>query len=194
MTKPAFPHDLPLKKLKARRRFLKRSIRKARIRKAHLVARRASRKRIGQVNGFITKRKKQLRHVNWEILRRRRTLRERLHIPKKGWVLFDGHYVAGWIAEDLHRARASGIWRGVVISGRRDRNLCIRLCLAMCGRVRCPGRCAGASSNHVLGPKYPYGAVDVTDSYGLMKAERELGLRLKHTLPNDLPHHSATGQ
>jgi hypothetical protein len=114
-------------------------------------------------------------------------------------VSFDGHQVARWMVEDaLKPARASGSWKGVVFSGFRDPAYSTQLCLNMCGRTTCPGQCAGASSNHSCPPTHtgkPYeGAVDVTDTWGLQAWCAAHGYPIRHTLPNDLPHFSRTGQ
>lgn len=188
MAKAEFPHDMELSRLKKRRRFLRRSIRKARARKAALVAARRPRSRIVQVNEFIAKRKKQLGPVEYEIKRRRKTLREQLRIGKSGFTYVNGRLVCGWIAEELAKARGYG-WRGSVVSGYRTPAYSESLCFHMCGRPSCPGRCAGRNTNHARGPAYPLGAVDVTDYWHLQQICRQHGLRIHNGLPSSDPVH-----
>lgn len=78
-----------------------------------------------------------------------------------GVTRYDGVPVAAWMVPYLQWARAHG-WRGRLVSGWRDPNYSRALCMRMCGRPSCPGRCAGLNSNHV-GAKKPHGAVDVSD-------------------------------
>lgn len=114
--------------------------------------------------------------------------------PQGDLVYFDGKPHAGWIVrESLAPARASGVWGGISYSGFRDPDLCERLCIQMCGQPTCPGQCAGRTSNHTKLVK-PGGAADVTDSDGLSRWEAGHGFPTRHTLPFDLPHHSANGQ
>ncbi|MEJ7784747.1 MAG: hypothetical protein WKF96_08090 [Solirubrobacteraceae bacterium] len=74
---------------------------------------------------------------------------------------FDGVPVANWLIPYLQWARAHG-WRGRLVSGWRDPAYSESLCYRICGAPRCPGRCAGRSSNH-SGSSRPNGAVDVSD-------------------------------
>lgn len=116
------------------------------------------------------------------------------------WVVFDGHEVARWMALVLQDARDSGLWKGVVFSGRRSKVKSRGLCEAMCGEPSCPGRCAGESSNHVGPPSFEgtkyEGAVDVTDPYGLRHYCELHGNPLRGggaVLPADIPHFSREG-
>lgn len=77
---------------------------------------------------------------------------------------FDGKTVPKWIAHILRSARKDGV-QFTVISGYRSPEYSTQLCESICGAPTCPGRCAGATSNHSCPPthtgkKYE-GAVDV---------------------------------
>ena len=61
---------------------------------------------------------------------------------------FDGEPVAAWMKPYLVWARENG-WKGTLNSGWRDPVHSERLCFDICGAARCPGRCAGRTSNHV---------------------------------------------
>lgn len=135
--------------------------------------------------------------------RKRRFLREQADPGVAGGgpnlIDFDGHVVARWIVEQaLVPARESGVWTGVVISGFRSPEYSTSLCEQMCGAPSCPGRCAGASSNHSCPPTHtgePFeGAVDVTDPVGLQEWCAAHGFPIRHTLPSDANHFSRTGQ
>lgn len=81
--------------------------------------------------------------------RRRRAVR-RLKVTaflKPGVGTFDGRPVAKCAIPILNWCRANG-WRGVLVSGWRSPIYSEGLCLRMCGRPSCPGRCAGRSTNH----------------------------------------------
>ena len=113
---------------------------------------------------------------------------------------FDAHTVPTWIASILQEARNAHAWSGSVISGYRSPAYSTSLCEAMCGAPTCPGRCAGANSNHSCPPTHtgiPYeGAVDVTDPYGLESYCRSHGKPLYgggYALPSDINHFSHTG-
>lgn len=119
-----------------------------------------------------------------------------------GLTWFDGKQVPTWIVEQvLIPARASGLWRGSLISGFRTPEYCRQLCRDICGRDSCPGICAGASSNHACPPdgvpeEYK-GAVDVNDPAGLQRWCRNHGNPLRgngEMLPRDLPHFSRSGR
>lgn len=125
------------------------------------------------------------------IRHRRRVLSIRHRPP--GLVWMDGKQVAAWVADELDKARRAG-WRGYVVSGYRTPAYSERLCYGMCGAPRCPGRCAGRSSNHSQGYIYPHGAVDVTDWQTLDRLSHSLNLRIRNALPADRVHFSATGK
>lgn len=114
----------------------------------------------------------------------------------------DNRLCAGWIARNaLKPARASGIWRGSVISGYRSPEYSTSICEGMCGHPTCPGLCAGASSNHSCPPSHtcePHeGAVDVSDAPGLIAYCRSHGVPLHGAgefLPSDPNHCSYSGR
>lgn len=80
-----------------------------------------------------------------------------------GLAVFEGKTVAKCAICHLRWARKQG-WRGGVNSGWRSIPYSISLCYRMCGRPSCPGRCAGAGTNHV-GRSCARFAIDVSD-YG----------------------------
>lgn len=153
---------------------------------------RRDRDRIRKVRKFLSTRRRQYRAVNYEIKRRRRTLRERLRIKKSGFVYVNGRLVCSWIAEELSKARGYG-WQGFVVSGYRTPAYSRQLCRAMCGRDSCPGRCAGVNTNHARGPAYPLGAVDVTDYGTLQRICTQHGLKIHNALSHDPVHFSHAG-
>jgi hypothetical protein len=105
---------------------------------------------------------------------------------------FDGKQVANWIIPWLEKSRRAG-WRGYVVSGYRSPSYSTSLCYAMCGAPSCPGRCAGANSNHA-GSSYPGGAIDVTDYYNFAVVQRQIGSPLQNRIgPSDLVHFSHNG-
>lgn len=93
--------------------------------------------------------------------RRQRALAAASHVPASGKAYFDGRPVAAWLLPHLNFARQHG-WKGTLVSGYRDPAYSEHLCYGMCGAPRCPGRCAGRSSNHSQHVR-PYGAIDVSD-------------------------------
>lgn len=112
---------------------------------------------------------------------------------KHGVGSFDGVPVANWLIPYLKWARAHG-WRGRLVSGWRDPIYSEHLCIVMCGRPSCPGRCAGRSSHH-SGSDLPNGAVDVSDYVTFGKLIRDCPLRpvIFNNLPIDPVHFSAQG-
>lgn len=115
---------------------------------------------------------------------------------RTGVVTYDGVRVARWIVPYLDYARRHG-WPGHLVSGYRDPAYSERLCFAMCGAPRCPGRCAGRSSNH-SGSVKPRGAIDVSNYvvFGrlMQRADAPRNPRLINRLGNQDPvHFSATG-
>lgn len=125
------------------------------------------------------------------------------HFPKGvggAWVIFDGHEVPRWMAVVLQAARDSGVWTGVVFSGRRTKQFSEELCEGICGAPSCPGRCAGTDSNHVGPPTFEgeewEGAVDVTDPHGLRhfcETHDEPLVGGGAVLPADIAHFSHEG-
>lgn len=141
----------------------------------------------------------------WRVYRRKvKWLNE--HIDPKpapsgaGTVTFDGRPVAKWIAAILQEARNDGVYFQV-ISGYRSPEYSTSLCYAMCGAPQCPGRCAGAASNHACPPTHACsdgeGAVDVSPGYAALEAWcRRKGKPLYgggYRLSGDLPHFSRSG-
>lgn len=132
--------------------------------------------------------------------RRRREQREswerNLHAAgqRSGVTNFDGRPVARWFVPYLQWAREEAGWRGRLVSGWRDPHYSEQLCMQMCGAPRCPGRCAGTSSNHV-GDTAPHGAIDVSESvkFGEVMRHCPLRPRIFNDLPNDRVHFSSTG-
>lgn len=124
-----------------------------------------------------------------------RKIRHRRKVLGKppGLVWYDGKQVPSWIVEELEKAKRYG-WRGHVVSGYRTPAYSETLCYRMCGRPRCPGMCAGRSSNHSQGYIYPRGAVDVTDYGTLYRICQQHKLRIKNRLPRDRVHFSSSGQ
>jgi hypothetical protein len=115
-----------------------------------------------------------------------------------GVTTFDGVRVARWLVPYLKHAREKG-WKGRLVSGWRDPAYSESLCYHMCGAPRCPGKCAGRSSNH-SGSSKPLGAIDV--SYYSDFGRLVQGWRPKADWPvifnalgaQDPVHFSATGR
>lgn len=107
---------------------------------------------------------------------------------------FDGKPVALWFIPHLQWARSHG-WRGGLSSGWRDPVYSEKLCIRICGRPSCPGRCAGRTSNHV-GSDKPKGAIDVSDyaRFGTLMRSCPHQPKIYNALPNDPVHFSSTGR
>ncbi|HEX8743517.1 MAG TPA: lysozyme [Thermoleophilaceae bacterium] len=108
---------------------------------------------------------------------------------------FDGKPCAGWLVPYLSWARENG-WRGGLISGYRAPAHSERICFQKCGQPRCPGRCAGRSSNHSQHVK-PTGAIDVSDYVTFARLMRRCPLtpRIFNALGAQDPNHfSSTGR
>lgn len=128
-----------------------------------------------------------------EARQRKDDLIERIKEPKPssdGTTVIDGKQVPNWIAKWVLKARKEGLWHGYVVSGYRSPEYSTSICQAMCGAPTCPGRCAGASSNH-SGLVYPRGAVDVDLAHRdeFARAMVKLGAPLKNILPTTDPNH-----
>jgi peptidoglycan hydrolase-like protein with peptidoglycan-binding domain len=110
-----------------------------------------------------------------------------------GVSMFGTKQVASWLVPYLEYARAHG-WQGQVTSGYRSPEYSEHLCYAMCRAPRCPGKCAGRTSNH-SGRVMPHGAIDVTDYARFAEIMRQCPLqpRIFNNLPADRVHFSATG-
>jgi peptidoglycan hydrolase-like protein with peptidoglycan-binding domain len=114
--------------------------------------------------------------------------------PRAGVATFDGRPVAAWMVPYLEWARQNG-WKGTLNSGWRDPAYSEHLCLNMCGRPSCPGKCAGRTSNHA-GSVKPAGAVDVSDyvTFGHLMARCPYTPKLQNRLgARDPVHYSVSG-
>lgn len=107
-------------------------------------------------------------------------------------VTMDGKPIVEDIAYWLDLIRKRGMWHGVVVSGYRTPAYSTSLCYGMCGAPSCPGRCAGASSNHAK-TGYPGPAADVTDYFNCEDALIDVGSGYKNNLPLDRVHMSKSG-
>lgn len=109
---------------------------------------------------------------------------------------FDGVAVASYFIPILQWCRANG-WKGRLVSGYRTPEYSEHLCMVMCGAPRCPGRCAGRTTNHSGNDyrKTPTGAVDVSDyvNFRNIVARCPIAPRIFNALPNDLVHFSPHG-
>ena len=117
---------------------------------------------------FMARLKQPRRHASLRMLarasRRRRKQRKAAKLSlrsRPGVDSFDGEPVAAWMKPYLVWARDHG-WTGTLNSGWRDPVHSERLCFDICGAPRCPGRCAGRSSNH-SGNVKPAGSIDVSN-------------------------------
>ena len=115
-----------------------------------------------------------------------------------GTVEIDGEQVPKWIAKDVLKIRKRGNWTGVIVSGFRTPEYSEQLCIAMCGAVSCPGRCAGRATNHACPPtakcRKPEGAIDVSDYVTFGEECRAIGSVLHNSLgAQDPVHYSAAG-
>lgn len=129
-----------------------------------------------------------------EVLHKREIWQKNHPTPVSGWATWNGIAIAAWMKPWLEKSQAHG-WTGYVTSGVRTPAHSVELCYAMCGASSCPGRCAGASSNHncTAGCPYPTGAVDVTDYYNFERIQYEIGSPLRNHLPADPVHFSVSG-
>lgn len=109
-----------------------------------------------------------------------------------GLTMLDGRQVVTWIARGLVYARRHGVSFSV-ISGYRTPAYSRSLCYPICGGPRCPGLCAGDTSNH-SGLVFPRGAADTAGNAGGARAKaRQGGVPLNNHLPRDYPHSSYSG-
>ena len=113
---------------------------------------------------------------------------------RSGVTTFDGRPCAKWLVPYLQWARSEAGWRGVLVSGWREPAFSERLCFERCHAPRCPGICAGRSSNHV-GDDPPHGAIDVSEftKFGEVIRNCPIEPRIFNDLPSDRVHFSATG-
>lgn len=166
-------------------------LRRARVRLSNLIHKRHE----ARVGGG--RRKKLAREVRAQRDRKDRLAKKLLHLieqrdskpPTSGTTTFDGKEVASWIAYWLRLSREAG-WDGYVISGYRSPAYSTSLCISICGAPSCPGRCAGASSNH-SGSVFPAGAVDVDPAHATQFAQiqQQIGSPLHNLLGAADPNH-----
>lgn len=121
-------------------------------------------------------------------------VKDREPAPTSGVATFDGKQVPAWMVPWLEKSRKAG-WQGYVISGWRSPAYSTSLCIAMCGAPSCPGRCAGASSNH-SGSTYPAGAIDVDVAHASQfeAIQFKIGSPLRNYLAADINHFSVSGR
>ena len=160
-----------------------------------------ARKTIAVDDEFLQRLKQPRRHANPRMLaraaQRRRKQRKAAKVsraPRAGVDSFDGEPVAAWMKPYLVWARENG-WKGTLNSGWRDPVHSERLCFDICGAAKCPGRCAGRSSNHVGNVK-PAGSIDVSDpaKFGELMRRCPYEPKLKNILGAKDPwHYSVTG-
>lgn len=113
--------------------------------------------------------------------------------PRAGVGKFDGIACANAAIPILEWCRNNG-WHGGLVSGYRTPAYSESLCYRMCGRPRCPGRCAGKSTNHAFALIDRF-AVDVSDyvKFREVVAKCPLHPRIWNNLPNDRVHFSPSG-
>jgi hypothetical protein len=127
---------------------------------------------------------------------RRRKLR-RVKISaflKPGVGTFDGKPVAKTAIPVLRWCREHG-WKGWLVSGYRTPAYSEHLCIVMCGRPSCPGRCAGRATNHAYAQPDRFG-LDVSDyvNFRRIVANCPIKPHIHNELPNDLVHFSPSGR
>lgn len=109
-----------------------------------------------------------------------------------GLIWIDNKQLSKELGLEVLRIRAAGRWGGYVVSGYRTPAYSQQLCYGICGASRCPGLCAGTSSNHTQKGGRS-GAVDLTDYYTFAAECRRMGSWLENHLPRDLVHFSDSG-
>lgn len=113
--------------------------------------------------------------------------------PQNGFQTVDGKPVCGWMVPWIQKIRAAG-WGGSIVSGVRTPAQSIALCYGICGAPSCPGRCAGATSNHnATTCIFPQGALYVSDYVMFGYYARKVGAPLTNHLPVDPVHYSNSG-
>lgn len=112
---------------------------------------------------------------------------------KVGVGTFDGKPCAKVAIAIMQWCRKNG-WHGRLSSGWRSAAYSTQLCEEMCGHPTCPGRCAGATTNHT-GETAERFAIDVTDyvNFGKVVARCPIKPRIFNALPADPVHFSPTG-
>lgn len=117
--------------------------------------------------------------------------------PSIGTTTIDGRQVPNWMAPYVLEIRKRGRWKGTVVSGFRTPAYSTQLCIWMCGRTQCPGRCAGAASNHACPPSGKCatyeGAIDVSDYITFAAEAHAVGAPFQNQLPWDRVHFSRSG-
>lgn len=113
-----------------------------------------------------------------------------------GIVTLDGKPVTADWARVLVTCRATGIWKGYLLSGWRSPAYSEGLCIQICGAPQCPGRCAGRASNHSQNSIPEGAAVDVTDHVNFRRALIVIGRPELHNAigSSDPNHFSITGR
>jgi hypothetical protein len=131
--------------------------------------------------------------------KRRRTKRRKVAANRiravltPGVTTFDGVPVAKCAVPILRWCREHG-WAGKLVSGWRSPAYSESLCINMCGRPSCPGRCAGRSTNH-SGNSPARFAMDVSDYFKFadVVADCPIAPKVHNALPNDRVHFSPSG-
>jgi hypothetical protein len=110
-----------------------------------------------------------------------------------GVTRYDGVPVAKVAVPILNWCRRHG-WKGRLVSGYRSPAYSESLCRRMCGAPRCPGLCAGRTSNH-SGNSPARFAVDVSDydNFRRVVARCPVKPRIWNNLPRDPAHFSPSG-
>lgn len=113
---------------------------------------------------------------------------------RSGVTTFDGVPCAKAAVPYLAWARQHG-WRGRLNSGYRTPAYSESLCLRMCGRPQCPGRCAGRATNHAYAIPKRF-AIDVSDygTFGSLMARCPITPHIvNHLGAQDPVHYSPSG-
>lgn len=126
-------------------------------------------------------------------LRRKVALSRIRAVLTPGVTTFDGVPVAKCAVPILQWCREHG-WPGRLVSGWRSAAHSEHLCIVMCGRPSCPGRCAGRSTNHTGNSPERF-AVDVSayDDFREKVAKCPIAPKIHNALPNDRVHFSPSG-
>lgn len=127
--------------------------------------------------------------------RRTAVRKDKVHaFLKPGVGTFDNKPVAKCAIPILQWCREHG-WDGVLVSGWRSGAYSEGLCINMCGRPSCPGRCAGKSTNHTGNSPARF-AMDVSsyNKFRQVVANCPIAPHVHNALPNDLVHFSPSGR
>lgn len=134
-------------------------------------------------------------HVRRVAQRRKRKRSRQIAGMHPGITKRNGVPVAMWLAVVYDWAKRNG-WPGRLNSGYRTIAYTISLCIRMCGRPVCPGRCAGPNTNHRFFIR-PGGAMDVSLYwlFGNLMRRCPLRPRIFNALgARDPVHFSASGR